>query len=130
MANNSFVMKKCDHVFDYTVAIAVEAKQLVAVNAAGALVPGQDATASIGAGVAKADYAVGDQAQVMMGLFGFNNDTASPVTAADLFLVGKVGNDGTGLTISGPGGTGVEIGRIVSIDSQSGKVWVDTMDRG
>lgn len=118
------------HFNPYEVAIAIDQENIVAVNAAGAVVPGQDATAVRAIGYAKqGNVAVGDNLLVGQGLMAFNNDVASAVTAAMVGTVGKVGNDGTGITISGSGGTGVEIGRIKLLDGE-GKVWVDTEDRG
>lgn len=118
------------HVFDYVVAIAVDAKNMVGLNAAGLLVPATDATSVKAIGMAKADYAVGDTAQVMMGLLAFNNDTTTPVAVADLFTVGFAGDENTNITVSGAGATNTKkCGRIISIDSQSGQVWIDTLDR-
>lgn len=119
------------HVFDYTVAIAVEHRNMVGLNAAGALVPATDATCTVAIGMAKADYAVGETAQVFMGLLAFNNDTTTPVAATDLFTVGFAGDQDNNITVSGAGATNTQTcGRIISIDSQSGQVWINTLDRG
>ena len=118
------------HVFDYVVAIAVEHRNMVGVDAAGALVPAADATCTKAIGMAKADYAVGETAQVIMGMLAFDNDTTIPVAVGDLFTVGFVGDDAGNISVSGTGATDTTLcGRIISIDSQSGQVWINTLDR-
>lgn len=123
-------LKEPTHFQTFEVAIAIDAKNIVAVNAAGTVVPGQDATAVRGIGFAyQGNVAIGEDLTVGMGLMAFDNDVAAAVGPGDVGTVGKVGNDATGITISPPAGTGVEIGRIKAIDAE-GKVWVDTEDRG
>lgn len=122
--------KEPTHFQTFTVAIAIDAENIVAINAAGDVVPGQDATAVRAIGFAKqANVGVGEELQVGMGLMAFDNDTTTPVTAGDVGTVGKVGADATGITISPSTGLLSEIGRIKAIDAE-GKVWVDTEDRG
>ena len=122
--------KEPQHFQTYTVAVVVDAKNLVAIDASGDIVPGADGTAVRGIGYAyQGDVLVGELLTVGMGLVAFDNDVAAAVTADDVGTIGKVGNDDTNITISPPAGTGVEIGRIKAIDNE-GKVWVDTEDRG
>jgi len=107
---------------------AIDASNLVALNAAGLAVPAASVAAVTVIGWSERSAAVGEQVQFAYGVVGFENDTSTPVTQADVGGVGKVGADATSITISPAAGLLLEVGRIMSIDAE-GLVWVDTRQR-
>lgn len=116
------------HPFVVATAKTVDAENIVAVNATGFLVQGTDATAAVVIGAATKGGLADDEVEVRMGLMAFENDTTTPVTAANIGEVGKVGADNTDVTISPAAGANLKIGRIKYIDDD-GFVWIDTNDR-
>lgn len=104
---------------------AIDPSNLVALNAAGLLVPAGSGAAVTFLGWSESGGAIGDDIKFARGYVGFENDVAAPVAQADVGLAGKVGNDGTSITFSPAAGTGLVAGMITSIDAE-GLVWVDT----
>lgn len=117
------------HFDTYIVAIAVDAKNLVAVDSSGDIVPAADATAVTCIGFAYTAGAVADTITVGKGLMAFDNDTTTAVDAGDVGTIVKVGADETNITISANAGVLAPIGRMKALDLE-GKVWVDTNDLG
>lgn len=116
------------HFQRFTVAIAVERDHLVGINAAGALVPAQDATCTLALGYAKQQGAVDELVDVGFGWMAFDNDGTTAVGLGNIGEIGKVGADAAGISISPNAGILSEVGRIKAIDNE-GSVWVDTNDR-
>lgn len=116
------------HIHTYTVAIAVDSKNMVAVDSSGDLVPAADGTAAAVVGAALESGAVGETVRVMSGLLAFDNDGTTAVTAAGIGTIGKVGADAANISVSSNAGVLTECGRIKYIDAE-GQVWIDTEDR-
>lgn len=121
-------LKEPIHFDQFEVAIVSDVKNIVAIDGSGNLVPGSDASAVRAIGFAyKSGIEVGQLQTVGKGLMAFQNDGTNAVLKEHIGLIGTVGEDGTNISVSAPGGTGVAFGRIKNIDAE-GFVWVDTED--
>lgn len=115
------------HFVRATVAIAVDRDNMVAYNAAGAIVPAADATAVLFAGFSKQQGILDEEIDIGRGWMAFDNDGTTAVTAASVGTIGKVGADAGNISISGNAGILIAVGRIVDLDAE-GMVWIDTSD--
>ena len=111
------------HFQTFTVAIAVDAKNLVAIDAAGLLVPAADATAVTVVGFSKQGGAVAELVDVGYGEIAFDNDGTTAVTAANVGETAKVGADASNISLRPAAGLLLAVGRIRALDNE-GKVWV------
>ncbi len=111
----------------YTVGVtAIDAANLVAVDAGGLIVPASDASAVTFLGWSEESGAPGAEIRCSRGIVAFNNSSIAPVGVSELMLQAKVGGINDNISISGAAEIiNIACGQIVNID-QEGQIWIDT----